>query len=612
LTLKTLNDQTLRNWALVITIPLFAAALQLDLPAKWGGFLGDSAVYLSMADSIAHDFDLKYSKNDLVRITREWPGGPQGILLVANDNNPDIIHYAKPLLYPLLTAPLVRFLNSNGMLIFNVLCFGIILWSGFRCFPLLESKTNTYIFWTLVFWCLTTVPAYIFSLTPDLFNCAILMVSLMFWVKSHDMNQTLKPLFICAFILGLAAASRPPSGLFLLLPIWTLLVPRSRFETTSDKSLTSSYLSDFFRARLLPIVGIILIFVIGAGIVFLLTQWMTGQALAHGGFRKRIVGPMPFESPGVNFLNTGNIISTRSTKFVFHWDTMFHNLKYFFLGHFTGLIPYFFPAVIAMIMGFPVRSKNSDPQSISRGRLPVWIVCAGLVLFHLIYIPTNYHGGSCAVGNRYLISFIPAFFLLLKTPPKLKTLLAITLITAIFTGPIALNPIDSMAHYRDASKRVCFHRFPPEITLLNSWPIDDSRHVRVEFPEYFIYFADDNQWGKELNGFWVKGKSRTSLVLRCWKPVNEFRVSVKNGGVKNRLMGKIGKSGFQTKADPSQSLEFNVKPGKPVLFYNLNGDPSYCYNVYIQTADGFIPRFTEPGSTDSRFLGCFIEIKINS
>ena len=550
------------RWQIVIwiIIPLLAVAWQLDLPGKWGGFLGDSAVYMAMADSLAKDYDLQYTRDDLIRITREWPGGPQGLLLVAKDDEPDIIHYAKPVLYPLLAAPLVRYAGTNGLLIFNVLCFGFMLWCSLKCFPnslLNQGKTSpeppadsgniwNSIIWSLLFWGLTAVPAYIFTLTPDLFNCALLMGGVTPWVLwEHRKPNTPLLLFISALILGIAAAARPPTGLFILLPLWSLTFR----QNISSQNTGENQFSILLKQKVIPGLGVIVLFAAGAAVVFFLTKLLMGQAFSHGGFRKRIIGAMPFETPAHTFLNTGNMISTRSTKFIFHWDVLFHNIKYFFIGRFTGLIPYFFPAFMAMILALPLFKRDENEKTELLSRIPVWIVCLGLILFHLVYIPTNYHGGSCAVGNRYLISFLPAFFLLLPRAPKSKMLLGIALITAIMTGPIALNPVDAMAHYQDASKRICFYRFPPEITLLNSWPGDDPRHVRVPFEGYYAYFADDNQWGKELDGFWVKGKAQASWVIRCWKPVDHLKLRVTNGGVKNHLKGSIGKADFQKKAE---------------------------------------------------------------
>ncbi|MBN1355438.1 hypothetical protein JXA40_04100 [bacterium] len=611
MTLTEFSRTHIRWLGLIAAFPLLGAAWMVDLPAKWGGFIGDSGVYYAMADSLARDSDLLYTRSDLVRITREWPGGPQGVLLAANESRPDLIHYAKPALYPLLTVPLVMLFKTNGMLIFNALCFLGILWVGFRSFPDASDRTTDAVVWTLVFWGLTAVTPYVFTLTPDLFNCAAVMAGLypwLLWQRQPAENRKIGLLAASVAILGLAAAARPPNALFIILPLWPV--------AENAVSQIRSRRSKPALRNVAVMAALVLAFAAGAALVLWLNRDLTGQAFAYGGARKRIVGHFPFETPDFTFMNTGEEISTRSTQFVFHWSTLWLNLRYFLVGRFAGLIPYFLPAAVSCLLAVPLGTRRAESGT-SNGRLSAGLLCGLLVLFHLVYIPSNYHGGSCAVGNRYLISYLPAFFLLLRRPPGRRLILAVAAVAALLSGPLALNPIDAMARYPDAGKRPVLNRFPPEITLLNSWPVDDLRHVRVPFQGYFAYFADDNQWGKELDGFWVKGDSRASLVLRCWEPVAAFQVHIANGGAPNRLHVRIGKDRFNFKAQPGERFQIDADPGPATLFFNLGftdrpSRPSYCYPVSISTTDGFIPKFTEPGSEDPRFLGCFIQIGLSS
>ncbi len=154
-------------WGLLVCLPIVAGSIHLHLPSFWGGFIGDSAVYYAMSDSLAHDFDLRYTRQDLLRITSEWPGGPDGILLVADRDDPSVIHYAKPFIYSLAAAPLVRFLGANGLLLFNALCFTALVFMGFLAFSTRNGTGSPEaIFWSIIFWGLSAVPAYVFSLTP--------------------------------------------------------------------------------------------------------------------------------------------------------------------------------------------------------------------------------------------------------------------------------------------------------------------------------------------------------------------------------------------------------------------------------------------------------------
>ncbi|MCD4654488.1 hypothetical protein K8T06_11220 [bacterium] len=591
MTNNILNIHKLKWYILLVCLPLIAGALQVHLPSLWGGFIGDSAVYYAMSDSLAHDGDLQYTQQDLARITREWPGGPQGILLTADKNDPTRIHYAKPLLYSLAGAPFVRFFRANGLLFFNALCFAFLVFLGCLAFPEWEEKRPLEIcLWSLVFWALTAVPAYIFSLTPDLFNGTLVMAGLIPWVRHSTSRHPLRMLVLSAFILGIAAASRPPNGLFLLLPLWSLLFP------TLKTSL---------KQRIVTFLVVITVFVLGVTSVYGLSYLLTGQGFAYSGFRKRIVGHFPLESSEYTFLNTGNLMSTESTKFVFHWDTLRHNLRYFFVGRFAGLIPYFFPAFVSLVAIFPTGGKRQV-------RIPVLLVVTGLLFFHIVYIPSNWHGGSCAVGNRYLISWLPAFMLLLRRPPNRKILLVTAAFTAVFTGAVTLSPATALINYRDIPKRTIMQVFPMEITLLESWPVDDLKHRRVDYVDYFLYFADDNQFGQEEGGYWVRGRSRADCVMRCWKPTQKVMLTIRNGARSANLYGCVGNAEFSRKAGPGELINLELKPGPPVNAYNLAGNVSYCYPVRIGTSSGFIPRYLDTQSTDHRFLGCFIKIGLES
>ncbi len=596
--------QTSRLIGLAVLLPCLFAAAQIDLPTIWGTFRGDSAVYYAMAQSLAWDRDLKYTREDLERITREWPQGPEGILLVASDTNPNDIRYAKPFLYSLAGAPLVRFFDSNGLLVLNVLCFALILWIGFRAFRTDPDRPLDGVAWTLVFWGLTAVPAYLFTLTPEIFNAALVMAGLWPWIEDirrAPERQDSRLLLISGAILGIATLNRPPVGLFLLVPCVELL--RRIVAAWRDR------MPHRLRAQLLTFILFGLAAAAGIAFVFLIGYLLTGQLFSHAGFRKRIVGHFPFESPQYHFLNTGSMISTRNTRFIFHWDILRDNLVYFFIGRHTGLIPYFLPAAVSILLGFRLPGKAGPHRGTSPGiRWSVLAVAIGQILFHLVYIPSNYHGGSCSVGNRYLISYLPCLFLLPPVAPKRRTILATALVTGLLSGAIALNPLDSMSAYQHVGKRMILDRFLLETTLLNSWPGDDAAHTRVPFDSFHAYFADDNQWGREGDGFWVRGARRMSAVLRFWKRPEAIVLEIRNGDTVNRIRGRLGNRAFDLRMQPGETASLDLSPSRAKPFYNLEGSPSYCYALWIEPSDGFVPRFSEPFSTDGRYLGCYVRM----
>src|SRR5918993_521760 len=65
-----------------IGIVLLTWAVSIDVvKATEGGFFGDAATYYTLGHSLAHDLDFEYRRDDLARVWREFPSGPEGIFL---------------------------------------------------------------------------------------------------------------------------------------------------------------------------------------------------------------------------------------------------------------------------------------------------------------------------------------------------------------------------------------------------------------------------------------------------------------------------------------------------------------------------------------------------
>jgi hypothetical protein len=75
------------------------------------------------------------------------------------------------------------------------------------------------------------------------------------------------------------------------------------------------------------------------------------------------------------------------------------------IGRFGGVLPYFFPAVLALalfLLGGP-RDRAG------------WLALTAVTMSWLAYIwiiPDNWYGGGGTVGNRYFLNLLPAFLFL--------------------------------------------------------------------------------------------------------------------------------------------------------------------------------------------------------
>ena len=118
-----------RAFGLALAGFVVATSLVSDLPVtRRRVFQSDEATYYVMAQSLAHDLDLTYTRHDLARSHQEFPGGPQGVFLkkVAGDR----IVFGKGYLLPLLAAPFVRVLDARGFLVLHAVLLAACIAAG--------------------------------------------------------------------------------------------------------------------------------------------------------------------------------------------------------------------------------------------------------------------------------------------------------------------------------------------------------------------------------------------------------------------------------------------------------------------------------------------------
>ncbi len=85
-----------------------------------------------------------------------------------------------------------------------------------------------------------------------------------------------------------------------------------------------------------------------------------------------------------------------------------HNLWYFVAGRNAGLVPYFFPGILAIVLFLLSKDKQ----------LWQWlalVTIAGIVVMHVFVWPFTWNGGGGPVGSRYFMPFYALFLVLI--PP---------------------------------------------------------------------------------------------------------------------------------------------------------------------------------------------------
>jgi hypothetical protein len=359
--------------------------------------------------------------------------------------------------------------------------------------------------------------------------------------------------------------------------------------------------------------------------LFLLNVAVTGEFNYQGGDRKTFYSGtgFPFMNERSTFERTGmpratdrvplEVLANRDAVV----DVFRRNLGYFVVGRHTGLLPYFFPALLSAVLFLAARGKRQVWQ---------WFVAATVVISAvglLLYMPFTYSGGGGPVGNRYYMGFVP--LLLFLTPPLASSVAALTAlgVGGLFTAQLVFNPFYVSFYPSQHTKSGPYRLLPVELSLLNDLPVNvtpsRAKQPLGGDPRLLAYFLDDYAYNREGDSFWVKGESRAELILRApavlqpdgsYKTLQLRRVQVelRTGPLDNDIRLEIGGARQDVHVPAREVKTVALEPGRGLPYRPVPGQPTnYVYFMAVESATGFIPLFTE-GSRDNRYLGTMVKV----
>ncbi len=587
---------------------LLAFSLAVDYPRTARVMWSDEATYYTMAHSLAFDGDLLYTRHDLERVSREFPGGPSGIFLkrgrrldlrlttqfpflVNKGELTEEIYYAKASLYSLAAAPWVRLFGTNGLLVLHSLVFLSILICGYF-FLVTNNTAGVSLAYTLTFFFATVVPAYFVWMTPELFNLGLVFLGAFFWLYKERAETP--PWFlrggasdvIAAAIWGAVSYSKP-SNVFLIIPMFLLLLMRGKWKRAfGTGAVFSVVLVGLFVAHLLA----------------------TGEMNYQGGERKTFLGKYPFQTPDLTFYNTGIGKVTSEIYTQQPWDIIFHDLYFFHIGRFSGIAIYSFPIVVSLALFLLAPKQHWQ-----------WLLL-GVATFEclllIVWMPVNYFGGGGTLGNRYFLNILPLYFFL--TPFIARPVIVMGTswaMAGIFMTTILINPFQAGRRPGEHATSDIYKWLPVELSLINDLPTNnDPKKFRQRFEDgYLGYFLDNNTWGKERYrgvGFWVKGGAELEMVARTRIPVVKLTVRVQNVSIPNRITVCVPGECRTDDYKPGEKKILELDAGRGFPYENF-GARSYCYLVTVAPERGAIPMLQRRGEKDRRYLGAFIHIEPN-
>jgi hypothetical protein len=611
----------------------FAFAVSVDFPRAAHGFKGDEATYYSLTYSIARDGDFAFQRQDLIRVWEEFPG-PEGIFLKRGgkidfestsgfpfvrmvrsaDPARGRLYYGKSYIYPLFAAPFVRLFGTSGFLLFHTLLLTLNVALAYRFLVARGSSPGAAAGFASVFLFASVTPVYFVWLTPELFNFTLVLTAYFLWSYKRvappaDAHTRLERFlrssrsdYAAAVLLGIATFSKP-THVLLMLPIGAMAL----FER---------------RLRHLMAIGVCFSAVVAG--LFALNAATSGEFNYQGGDRKTFYGQtgFPFANTWETFDNRGVSVSTESVPgdILLHRDTapvLAWNVMFFAIGRYSGLLPYFFPGLLAAGLCL---ARRADRTALQR------LVAAGLVVGAvslLVYMPYTYSGGGGPIGNRYFLSFYPLFLFLMPPITSVWPALIGLGVGALFTAKIVLNPFYSSFYAGEHAKSGPLHALPIERTLLNDLPVSaDAARARRSLggtPPVQAYFPDDGAYAPEGEFFWVKGESRADIILRA--PVSRgsddrdvslrirsLTIEVTNADLPNRVVLTAGPNRVRLDLAPGEvrSIELAAGPGVP---YKPNIYPTnYVYVMSVSTSTGSVPFLQDSNNPDSRYLGAMVKV----
>jgi hypothetical protein len=622
--------------AAAILAVFLGVAVSVDFPRVSKGFKGDEATYYSLAHSLAGDGDFTFQRQDLLRVREEY-SAPEGIFLKRGSDiegvrwtssfpfirlvqSPDEargrLYYGKSYIYPLFAAPFVRVFGTNGFLVFHALLLTLCFGAAYRFLAARGSPPGYAAAFAAVFLFASVVPIYFVWLMPELFNFSLVLSGYFLWAyklvaRDEPAGAARFERFLrsgasdygAAILLGLATFSKP-THVLLFLPLLGYALLRLQLK------------------RLL-ILGTCFAAVVAG--LFAINAAVTGEISYQGGHRKSFYSStgFPFANTWETFDSIGAEVATDAVPFdiLLHRDTasvLAWNLVYFVIGRYGGLLPYFFPGLLAAILFLWSRRERAAWQ---------WLVAGGIVfgcVVLLMYMPYTYTGGGGPIGNRYFIAFYALFLFLMPAVRTPTPIVAGLVIGMLFTAKLLLNPFYTSRYPGEHAKTGPLRLLPIELTLLNDLPvsadIDRARRTIGGTPPLTAYFPDDGAFPPEGDGFWVRGESRADVMLRApAQPqpdgsalplrVRHLSIEVTNGRVPNDVVvaSRWRREAFTLQPGEVRTVDLALGAGVP---YKPSRYPTnYVYAFSVSASAGFVPILESPETAaDARYLGVRVRL----
>lgn len=573
---------------------LSIAALLLGLSATLykvhfpPGPIADEAAYVMMAQSLWHDRDLAYEGRDLERAYQTWDQGPNGVILFTRDGGRTMF-YGKPFVYSLAALPFYGLLGVQGLVVFNMALFlamvGGALWYLRRQSGLVGLFVGGFFFASAAY-------AYVWWMQPEVFNMACVFFPLLAWQALRGRTEWGRREYAllagAGLLLAAAFVSKEPTVL-LGAPIAADLLWQRRWKGLLALAAPA-------------LLGLVLL----AG----LQLRTTGTWSPYRGVQRRsFESEYPIESRkdlwqlyrGTSFGSWSGLGVQTNPRL------LARDAGYFLAGRHTGLLPYFPFALF--VLGLYLKGPRD------RSRHLLFAAAAAFCLVILALRPYNYHGGAGFIGNRYFASIYPALLFLPGRMAARRSLALPFAAAGLWTAAVVAVPVLQIAPEATLQAHVrapTFQALPLELPLLANGRI----------PGYWIRGWGDAIWitpkhnvfaeERHRNGVWVRGASRSEVVLVAPEPIPVLRLTARSISGENVLTLDSGADRVTVRFDSEEKrtgtpVALRMEPAARDLGAFLPNSPEHYYRLTIETTAGIVPARRDPRSQDYRYLGTFLD-----
>ena len=527
------NETRRRFAAALILAVLTLGALASLMPWRTSPAViwGDEGTFLAMANSVAQDGDLRFDDRDRERLEAIDPND-RGAATVILQRAPDgTFAYSKPLVYPLITAPLVALLGRFGPIAFNVLILGAALALAYTDL-VRRSDPGRAALVIVTFVGAAAVLPYTLWRMSDIAQLAFVLMGLVLALRPHGDAHTVDrpPAGPLVRRLDRLMAWRFAPHLGCVLLAAAAIMRINNLALAAVPTIAALLSRDLRRAIVLALTtATATAGFVAAGAA--LTGAPNPYRALRSSFNQETGYPKP---PAANEAATLDTFETAlATRPATHQtgaipnagiDRVMYAVGYFFLGRHTGLLIYF-PA--ALILGIAAL-RHRDAAGIA-----AMIGFAGSAIFFLVWMPFNYFGGNTFIGNRYLLSAYPALLLAPRRLPGGRALGVAWVLAAIAYASAWWSA--HAYHERDISSqnhtRAGIFRALPYESVARDLSGND-RYWGELFVRFVDPIADVGTWSFEIHS----NRPAAELLVAQWQPSGPLRFRIETDAADAQLV----------------------------------------------------------------------------